>query len=179
MTITAHTIKVGDVVQITHGGLPDWVTIEVLTLPSSATIEGYEDGTYGIKVKYINSPEYLVDSGAIDMETGTGYQWNIYETRFRPAPAQPLTNEEILKVFLKEHEVLTIFKLNLQRPNKPRNYVGTEGSTKVNRALLDAFQWHSSVKGIGHWRNLNNKWEKLCIDFNLKGRVCMKKFLRL
>lgn len=73
-----------------------------------------------------------------------------------------MTNEEIFRTFLKSHRKHASYK---------RQVDTTFSTLNVNNTLSLGFIWESSEEGKPYWRELNKKWKKLCIDFNLKGLI--------
>lgn len=151
--------KLGSIVQIKHGGLYDWVTIKVISEP----IERGHD--YGIEVEYINPPHWLLELDPTD-NNGVSYQWNLQEAQIRPVP---LTNEQVLKAFLKKHRILTKYRYNVKHFNG-----GTPTPVKVvtiNNPISGIFDWYSSMGGTYLWISIDSKWIALVKHFNLEGTI--------
>lgn len=74
-----------------------------------------------------------------------------------------MTNEEILIIFLKEHERYESFKH--QRVHRLPTYIN------VYRAIDITLHWHATGEGTRYWEELNIKWYNLCKDFKLQGKI--------
>lgn len=83
-----------------------------------------------------------------------------------------MTNEEVLKVFLKEHKQLTIFKKHRSKAKIARPERLT--TVPIRLAIMNAFHWRLSY--LEHtprhrWDTLSTKWVKLCKEFKLTGTL--------
>lgn len=154
--------KLGTTVQIKHGGLEDWVTIKVMSDP----IQG--PNGWGVEVEYIDIPEWLSSDGVTN--NNVNYQWNLQEAQIKPVS---LTNEQVLKTFLKKHRVLTKYRHNVKHFN-----LGTDTPIEVilvDNAINEAFDWFSSTGNTSAWMSIHVEWRKLVEHFNLEGTVNITK----
>lgn len=79
-----------------------------------------------------------------------------------------MTNEEVLKVFLKKHRKYTRFKEILKTSSK-------KGKTiPISEIFWSTFIWFKTPEGDPFWRNLSAAWVKMSKDFNLSGMVDLK-----
>lgn len=79
----------------------------------------------------------------------------------------PLTNEEILAIFLKEHRKYASFKRQYD------SFYTYEDSSavKVQTAIDQNFSWERTEEGHAFWDTLNSKWRLLVNKLKLTGTI--------
>lgn len=76
-----------------------------------------------------------------------------------------LTNEEILKMFLKKKRKLTSFKKSL---------TAVRDKSLIHNAISGAFTWMGTPEGHDYWQELNNEWVGMCKNLNITGEIKYK-----
>lgn len=81
---------------------------------------------------------------------------------------EPLANEEILTLFLKQHRKYAAFKRNVKYNTSD---MFNDKEPDVGRAISSTFCWESAKEGINKWRVISYKWRNMCKDLNIEGKV--------
>jgi len=84
--------------------------------------------------------------------------------------SKPLSNIEVLRLFLKAQRKLTavrkyIIKYSLNNMENPSN------NLHIEEALSWGFRWSSTKEGHEYWQKQSNTWMQLVNKFRLTGRV--------
>lgn len=105
---------------------------------------------------------------AIKGESYWNNLWNrnttVQKTLFSFLP-KPLTNEDILTLFLKKHRAFSAYKRGLATRESTTAY-------EVTTAFMHAFSW-SDVKEE-YFSTLHRSWETLCRELKLTGKITPK-----
>lgn len=79
-----------------------------------------------------------------------------------------MTNEEIVRIFLRQRRSLTAFRLNRKNDD---SYYERFTVVPIKHTLLKAFNWDCEEKSIKHWNKLNTELGKMCLDLEISGTV--------
>lgn len=82
-----------------------------------------------------------------------------------------MTNEEILKLFLKQKR---LYKSFCEQRNEKRIKL-FDSSKNVSFAIDAALLWAETKEGYNRWYKTNKVWKEMCYDFKLKGRIDLMK----
>lgn len=74
----------------------------------------------------------------------------------------PLTNEQILKIFLENNNVYGSFKTQYDSLSK---------AIPVKSILDYGLSWADTIEGRNFWRKKHAEWKDLCEKFKLKGNI--------
>lgn len=79
---------------------------------------------------------------------------------------KPLTNEEVLTIFLKEHRKFASFKRQLI----PEPYI-----CRVDYCIDIGLHWTQTEEGYAYWEGMEDKFRKLCKDLRITGQIDLTK----
>lgn len=77
-----------------------------------------------------------------------------------------MTNEEVLRVFLKQNRMYALYKKNILRETS--EYY--KGISQVQNAIVYAFNWSNCSRTMD-WLRLSNDWNQLVVHFKLTGTI--------
>lgn len=115
-----------------------------------------------VKVSPSNSNHYLYR--VENQPLPTAY----YASAYIKPYVEPLSNEEILTIFLKQHRKYAAFKRNVKY-NTSRIF--NEEKPEVEGVLISTFDWLSTKEGASEWEKLDTKWQTMCKDIGIKGLI--------
>lgn len=123
-------------------------------------------GTSPTKISNTSRNIALASTG-IQINVNTKYLVKLHpfnlntKIKITPIFEEPLTNEQILTIFLKKHRKYSAFMRNL-------NCIG---KFPIRTAIDKALFWDITEEGWCYWDDLEDKWVALCDKFNLKGDI--------
>lgn len=79
-----------------------------------------------------------------------------------------MTNEEVVRLFLKKHRKYSMFKRC--RSNDTSRYKNIK-VTEVGQAINEAFDWFNTETDVNTWDELHYSLIDMCRDLNLSGEV--------
>lgn len=77
-----------------------------------------------------------------------------------------MTNEEVLRTFLKKHKKYTSYKHHYDKQFK---------TVQVEKVIAVSFYWSHTKEGHAYWSDINHKWKELCTHFDLNGVIYITK----
>lgn len=119
--------------------------------------ESHEPGHTDWEDLHVKWEEYVSQNGLVDVVC--------MKTFMEVCTPKLLTNEEILKMFLKKKRKLMAYR-ELTR-NK-------ETLCGVAFAFNSAFSWPETLEGRQFWTDVNSEWQELCSKFKLTGNIKCK-----
>lgn len=82
----------------------------------------------------------------------------------------PLTNEEMLAIFLKEHRLYSSYKRQVDTT--------FTRSMDIADILNYSLDWRLTTEGHDKWQTLHHKFQKLCEDLQITGTIDLSKLPR-
>lgn len=121
------------------------------------------------KVRVIHRPDAIaaINNGHLGRRNNDPTEVIELVPQFDP----PMTNEQVLATFLKEHRKFTAFKRYWFRPFNQR--------INIVNAIIRLQDWQTTKEGRAYWTQLSSKWVRVCEHFNLQGTFTFEELSKI